>query len=142
MDQFIEFVSANPLLSAAWVGLFIMLIYSFIGAKMRGYTSITSQELTMMVNREDATVVDIRPTDTFRKGHIAGAKNIVESKITENNKPELEKLSGHPIIVVCETGMTAGKSCAALKAMGFESIFSLRGGMAEWRQANLPTASK
>lgn len=142
MEQFMDFVGANPLLSAAWLALFVMLIYSFFSAGMRGYKLIGPQELTMLVNREDAQVLDIRPIDTFRKGHIAGAKNILASKITENDKADLEKYSGRPIIVVCESGMTANKACATLKKLGFDSVYNLRGGMNEWRQANLPVATK
>ncbi|GGA89069.1 rhodanese-like domain-containing protein [Neiella marina] len=142
MDQLIEFVSANPLLSGAWIILAGMLIYSFIGGRFRGYDLVSPHELTMLVNRDNATVVDIRAVDSFRKGHIAGAKNITASKITESNRSELEKLAGKPIIVVCEAGMTANKACATLKQLGLENIYSLRGGMNEWRQANLPVASK
>lgn len=142
MDQYIDFVSANPLLSGAWIVLAGMLIYSFIGARMRGFKLVSPHELTMLVNRDDATVVDIRATDTFRKGHITGAKNIVASKITESNRSELEKLAGKPIIVVCEAGMTANKACATLKQLGLEQVYSLRGGMNEWRQANLPVTGK
>ena len=142
MEQLIEFVSAHALLSAAWLGLFVMLIYNLLGTRLQGYQQISPQELTLMVNREEAQVLDIRAVDQFRKGHIAGSKNILESKIRENNKAELEKFAGHPIIVVCESGITAGKACATLKKLGLESIYSLRGGMNEWRQANLPVVTK
>lgn len=142
MEQFMDFVGANALLCAGWLALFGMLIYSFFAAGLRGFKLIGPQELTLLVNREDAQVLDIRPIDTFRKGHIAGAKNILASKITENNKADLEKYSGHPIIVVCESGVTANKACTTLKKMGFDSVYNLKGGMNEWRQANLPVATK
>ncbi len=142
MAQFMDFVSANPLLCAAWLALFGMLIYSLFSASLRSFKMISPTELTTLVNRESGQVIDIRPIDSFRKGHIAGAKNLVESKITENNKAELEKYASHPIIVVCESGMTANKVCTRLTQMGFESVYNLRGGMQEWRQANLPVATK
>lgn len=142
MEQFMDFVGANPLLSAAWLALFVMLIYSFFSAGLRAYKLIGPQELTMLVNREEAQVLDIRSVDSFRKGHIAGAKNLLASKITENNKAELEKYSSHPIILVCESGMTANKACVTLTKLGFSSVYNLKGGMNEWRQANLPVATK
>lgn len=142
MTQFMDFVSANPLLCAAWLALFVMLIYSFFSATLRGYKLVGPQELTLLVNREEGQVLDIRSIDSFRKGHIAGAKNILASKITENNKAELEKYSGRPIILVCDSGMTANKACATLVKLGFNQVYNLRGGMNEWHQANLPVATK
>lgn len=142
MAQFMEFISAHPLLAAAWVALFGMLIYSFFSAGLRKYKLVTPQELTLLVNREEAQIVDIRPVDNFRKGHIAGAKNILASKITEKGNGELEKFADRPIILVCESGMTANQSCATLSKAGRESVYCLKGGMNEWRQANLPVATK
>ena len=142
MSQWIEFVSASPMLSCAWVVLFGMLIYSFFSAKMRGFALVNAQEVVQLINREDAVVIDVRSIDAFRRGHVAGAKNLQISKIEQNPKTALEKHSSHPIILVCETGAASLKAAALLHKSGVKSVCALRGGMNEWLQANLPTVSK
>lgn len=61
---------------------------------------ITRGEATRLINKEDAVVVDLRQRDDFRKGHIAGATNLLPSEIKANNVGELEKHKDRPLIVV------------------------------------------
>lgn len=51
---------------------------------------ITRGEATRLINKEDAVVVDLRQRDDFRKGHIAGATNLLPSEIKANNVGELK----------------------------------------------------
>ena len=43
-----------------------------------------------------------------------------------------------PVITYCETGMTGGAAARQLGRLGFKQAFNLRGGLAAWRQENLP----
>jgi rhodanese-related sulfurtransferase len=52
---------------------------------------ITRGEATRLINKEDAVVVDLRQRDDFRKGHIAGAINLLPAEIKANNVGELGK---------------------------------------------------
>jgi rhodanese-related sulfurtransferase len=49
---------------------------------------------------------------------------------------ELKK--DRPVIVVCNTGSTAGPAAAQLRSAGFAEVFVLAGGLAAWREAGLP----
>ena len=60
MQQYIEFATNHPILSAVWVVLFVLLIASWVKSKFSPIRQITPTELTMLVNRQNATVVDIR----------------------------------------------------------------------------------
>ena len=91
------------------------------------------------MNREDAIVVDIRATSEFSKGHIAGALNIAADQLTEGHS-KLENHKTKPIIVVCNAGITAGKTANQLAAAGYEQVNVLDGGMNAWFNANLPVA--
>jgi len=142
MEQIFEFIGNHPILVVAWLGLLSALIYSLISAKLGGYSVFNTHEATMLINREDAVVLDTRAQDVFRKGHIAGARNISASKIEEKQISELEKYQQHPIIVVDDSGLTSSKTCSQLHKQGFEKVGYLRGGMGEWRQAGLPVAKK
>ena len=43
-----------------------------------------------------------------------------------------------PLIVVCATGARAGRAVGLLKKQGYENAHALAGGLAAWREANLP----
>ncbi|MCW8329595.1 rhodanese-like domain-containing protein [Photobacterium sp. SDRW27] len=138
MQQYIDFVTSNPMLSLAWVGLAVALIASLVKQKAAGYKVVTPNEATVMVNREDGVFIDIRSRDEYRQGHIAGALHILPSQIKDQNITELEKHKTAPIIVVCKTGQTAQESANLLHKAGFENVNLLKDGLISWNEANMP----
>jgi len=138
MQQYIEFATNHPILSAVWVVLFVLLIASWVKSRFSPIRQITPTQLTMQVNRQNATVVDIRAEADFSKGHITGARHLPMTDIEKQQLAGLEKLKAEPIIVVCQAGMTAQKAAASLLKQGFSSVSVLQGGMASWTGASLP----
>ena len=138
MQQYIEFATNHPILSAVWVVLFVLLIASWVKSKFSPVRQITPTELTMLVNRQNATVVDVRAEADFSKGHITGARHVPMADIEKQQPAGLEKLKAEPIIVVCQAGMTAQKAAASLLKQGFSSVSVLHGGMGSWTGASLP----
>jgi rhodanese-related sulfurtransferase len=43
-----------------------------------------------------------------------------------------------PVILVCKSGSRSSRAVAIAKKLGFENAQSLSGGLAAWRNANLP----
>jgi len=142
MDQFVEFLGNHPMLSAAWVGIFIAIIVTSIRIKLSPIKQLTPQELTFSVNREQGVVLDIRPEKDFKASHILDAKHITTEKINKNEFATLEKYKDKPIIVVCTAGITASKVAAQLFKAGFTKASLLKGGMNAWTGAGLPVAKK
>ncbi|MGF1758129.1 rhodanese-like domain-containing protein [Photobacterium sagamiensis] len=138
MQQYIDFVTSNPILSLAWVGLVVAIIASVVKQKTAGYTIVAPNEATVLVNREDGVFIDIRSRDEYRQGHISGALHILPSQIKEQNITDLEKYKSAPIIVVCKTGQTAQESANLLNKAGFENVNLLKDGLISWNEANLP----
>ncbi|MEI8594500.1 rhodanese-like domain-containing protein [Photobacterium sp. Hal280] len=138
MQQFIEFVTSNPILSLVWVGLVLALISSMVKQKTAGYAVVTPNQATVLVNREDGVFVDIRSKDEFQRGHIAGALHILPSEIKAENFGLLEKYKSAPIIVVCKTGQTAQESASLLHKAGYAKVSLLKDGLISWNEANLP----
>ena len=138
MQQYIDFVTSNPILSLVWVGLVVAIIASYVKQKSAGYAVVTPNEATVMVNREDGVFVDIRSRDEYRQGHIAGSLHILPSQIKDQNFGELEKSKSAPIIVVCKTGQIAHESASLLHKAGFENVKLLKDGLVSWNEANLP----
>ncbi|KMV30526.1 rhodanese-like domain-containing protein [Photobacterium swingsii] len=138
MQQYIEFLTGNPILSLVWIGLVVAIITSFVKQKTAGYQIVTPTQATALMNRENGVVVDIRSRDEYRQGHIAGAHHILPSQIKEHNFAELEKYKAAPIIVVCKTGQTAPDSANELNKAGFENVSVLKDGLISWNEGNLP----
>lgn len=143
MHQYIEFLTSNPVLSLAWIGIVIALISMMVKEKNAKYKTITINEATTLVNSEEGIFLDIRNRDEFRKGHIVGSVHILPSQIQRQNTPELEKHKAAPIIVVCKTGQTAQETANQLSKDGFTNVNVLKDGLIAWNEANLPlVASK
>ncbi len=140
MEQFIEFLTNNPILSGAWVVLFIMLVSSVVSGAVSGLQQLSTHDATLLINREDAVVLDIRKNTEYRQGHILGAKHCSEDDVKKGNFSTLEKYKGKPIIVVCAMGMTAKKVAQSLSKLGHNNVSVLKGGMASWQNANLPVS--
>jgi rhodanese-related sulfurtransferase len=138
MQQYIEFVTNHPILSAVWLVLFVMLIASWLKSQFSTVKQLNPTELTLQVNRHNAIVVDIRPEADFNKGHITAARNLVLADIEKQQLAGLEKHKAEPIILVCQAGMTAQKAAASLLKQGFSSVSVLQGGMGSWTGASLP----
>lgn len=143
MHQYIEFLTSNPVLSLAWIGIVIALVTMMVKEKSAKYKTISINEATTLVNNEDGIFLDIRNRDEFRKGHIVGSVHILPSQIKRQNTPELEKHKAAPIIVICKTGQVAQESANQLSKDGFTNVNVLKDGLIAWNEANLPlVASK
>ena len=138
MQEYIEFFKANHMLSLAWVGLFIALIVSVIKSGMSKVKNIPHQDAILLMNKEEAKVIDVRAQDDFKKGHIVGAVNIPLADIKNNQIASLEKYKARPIILVCNAGMTSSQAAQLMVKQGFENVNNLKGGMGDWQAANLP----
>jgi len=91
----------------------------------------------MMINREKATVIDIRSKADFNKGHLLGSINIPASEIKNADK-ELEKHKQNPIVLVDANGMQASAAAQQLQKTGFTQVSRLQGGIVSWTNDNLP----
>jgi rhodanese-related sulfurtransferase len=89
-----------------------------------------------MVNA-GAALVDLRSPNQFKDGHIAGAKNLPGDRIAADPKA-LEKLADKTVVLYCDNGMTTAAAQRTLARAGAKSVYSLRGGLAAWKQENLP----
>jgi len=138
MEQYITFFGNHPMLSAVWVALIVLIVFTTIKMKMSPIKMISPQELTFLVNREGGVVVDIRDEKAFKAGHIIDAKRLKD----KNNFSALESYKDKPIIVVCNAGISAQSVAAQLLKAGFNKVSVLKGGISAWLNAGLPVVKK
>jgi len=99
---------------------------------------VNAFEATVLINRQDAVVIDIRDPGEFAQGHILNARNIPLGELAQRVK-ELERLKARPVIVSCANGQRASTAAAILRKHGFTNVVNLSGGITGWQQAGLPT---
>lgn len=139
MDKFLEFSSNHPLLVLALLVSFFVAVFSELRRKASGLINIDAAAAVKLINN-DAVVVDIRSTESFGRGHIVGARSIPSDEL-DVKLSSLEAHKSHPIVVVCDAGVTSNKAVNTLRQAGFESVYGLKGGMTGWGQAGLPVVT-
>ncbi|MDX1605981.1 MAG: rhodanese-like domain-containing protein [Candidatus Competibacterales bacterium] len=141
MTEFFDFALRHWYLFAALFAILGLLIGGEVVRKLRGVSGLNPTQALALINHQDAVVVDIRDGNEYKAGHLPEARHIPMRELDQRTK-ELHKFKNRPIIVYCNTDTRAGSAGAKLKKAGFEQIHSLRGGLAAWRNANLPVTRK
>ena len=142
MNELLTFAGNNQLLSMIWVAIVIMIVVFSIKIKLSPIKQLNPQELTLLVNREDGVVLDIRSEKEYKNSHITDAVSLSAEKQKQNDFASLEKYKDKPIIVVCTSGMAASKVANELHKAGYLKVSLLKGGMNTWVNASLPVHKK
>jgi len=79
-------------------------------------------------------IVDVREKDEFIKGHISGAKHISRG-VLEQKVFEVAPDCSSPILVYCAGGNRGALAADNLQKMGYQNVFSLKGGLSGWLEA-------
>jgi rhodanese-related sulfurtransferase len=114
-----------------------MLLWPLVARLMRPGQEVGPAEAVQLMNRRDAVVLDVRDAADYKSGHITNARHIPETELDARAK-ELEKVKTKPIIVSCARGNRSAGVATRLRKLGFNEVVSLRGGIAAWRDANMP----
>lgn len=136
MDQILEFTSNNLMLVVLLMISFFVLIFSEMRRKASGMVAVEPSDAVTMINN-DGVVVDLRSSEAYARGHIVNAKNVPYEEL-EAQQTRLEQYKSRPVIAVCDAGTTSTRAVAALRNSGFESAYTLKGGMAAWSAAGMP----
>jgi rhodanese-related sulfurtransferase len=96
------------------------------------YEILNYESFKNEISNDDVLLFDIRTTDEFNSGHIEGSINIdfYDKKIFTEFFEKIEK--SKPIFIYCRTGNRSKQSSELLKSIGFNSVFDLEGGYANW----------
>jgi rhodanese-related sulfurtransferase len=98
---------------------------------------ISAAEAVQLINREKAVLIDVCEPAEYAAGHAAGSKSVPLGSI--DSSAELPKNKSVPVVLICASGARASRAAAQLRKAGYEKAHVLAGGLAAWREANLPT---
>ena len=138
MEHILEFVQNNLMYVVLAVGSGAMLAWQTLRAGMGG--GVSPMQATLLLNREDAVVIDVRDAQEWAAGHIPNARHIPPDQL-DKRIHELEKFKTRPLIVSCQSGSRSSSMCSTLRKHGFEKVHNLAGGIAAWREAGLPVVT-
>jgi len=142
-EQLMQFIIHHWFLWLAFAAVIILVILEEMRSKFNAVPAISAQELTMLLNHEEATLIDVRSRELFQKEHILNAKNIpvVGNDIAElQNKLQSQK--DQALVLVDSIGSNATAIATKLRTQGFLKIKILEGGMGAWKKAELPTTNR
>ena len=134
MDQLIEFADNNRLLFLALLASWAGVMFYEMKLKATTLSQVSTTDAVRIINK-GAIIIDVRPDGAYEAGHIVNAKNITFSAIQSNQN--VNKKKNKLLLTVCENGVSSSKAANLLRKAGFENVFSLKGGLKQWRTDNM-----
>jgi len=102
-------------------------------------TNVQADVAAKLVAEGKVVVLDVRTSEEFAEGHIAGATNInfmAKDFATQAGKLDRDKI----YLVHCASGGRSKRCLPQLKQLGFKQIYHLDGGFSAWEEAGKPVA--
>ncbi len=138
MDRLFEFIGNHIELSGLFIALMVALWFS---EQSRAGKAVSPQIATLMMNKDEAVIVDIREKKEFSEGRITGSLHIPFDSLKERSV-ELKKFQDKQIVLVDKMGQHSGMAAKLLKAEGFDNVARMSGGISEWKSSNMPLVKK
>lgn len=89
-----------------------------------------------MAAAPDAQLIDVRTPEEYDEVHIDDAMNIDwNGDNFEEEAGTLDKTK--PVYVYCRSGKRSAAAAEKMRAMGFTTVYDLRGGILAWEQSGL-----
>jgi rhodanese-related sulfurtransferase len=135
----LDFLIDNAVLVLAALTSGGFLLWPALRGAQAGAQAVSVSEAVRLMNREKAVLVDIRDTASFAAGHATGSRHISLEDLSKSPLPStLPGNKNVPVLVVCDRGLRSSKAAALLRKGGYERAHTIEGGMAAWREAQLP----
>lgn len=141
MEEYIDFASRNYLLFITLAAVITLIIITELRRATKGYKEISPPDAVLLINKEDALVLDVREANERSQGNIIDSKHIAFSSLTD----KLDSLSidkDKPILVFCKMGSRTSQACKLLLKNSYTNVFGLKGGITAWINEQLPIIKK
>jgi len=132
----LEFIQQNIFVVAVAVIIGTMLLALSV-RRPAGAGAVSPAQATLLINRENAQLIDIREPNEYIAGHLCDSRNIPAASLAQR-VGELEPFKDKPVILVCQSGARSSAACSTLSKLGFVRVHTLEGGVAAWSEAGLP----
>ena len=89
--------------------------------------TVSTSDLEYLLSAEKITLLDVRSSQEYRRGHIRQARNLPLDQIGTYHGPK-----GEAVYVICQSGMRSKRASQQLRKMGYDAI-NVKGGMAAYQ---------
>jgi rhodanese-related sulfurtransferase len=116
------------------------LLDAYISNLPSSFNAIRAADLNaLLAENPDILLVDVRTTDEFEDGHLAGAINVPLIELTDhlNLLPDLNQ----EMVIYCGSGHRSAIAMVLLNLLGYQNAKSLLGGVKAWTAAELPVTT-
>jgi len=136
MERLLEYTSHHPFLVSLAVAMALAVLAFELRQRGHNYSSITAQDAIRLMNG-GAAMIDLRSKEAFDAGHVNGARHFAPEQVA-NAAEALKRYREKPVVLCCESGVSAARVARQLQASGFTRVVNLRGGITAWRAEGLP----
>lgn len=136
MDKLLAFLADQWPLTAVAVVLAIAIAVVELKRAFRPWRTVGPFELTALVNG-GAVLLDLRDDKPHREGRIVGARRCAPGEVEAALKGTAPDAA---VVLYCESGRDSEKAADRLALAGWRKVAVLGGGLASWRNENLPLA--
>lgn len=107
-----------------FIAIIIVAVVIFLFIKpMKGVRSLSAHRLKQELNDAHKIYIDVRTPEEFTKGHIKQFHNMPAGSDFSTLPQDKE------IVVICRTGGRSKQVCKQLRALGYDKVTNVRGGM-------------
>jgi rhodanese-related sulfurtransferase len=117
----------------------VLIAFAFYGCSAQTQTALTANEFEKKISVSDSLqLLDVRTATEYNTGHI---KNSLQADW--NDKKEFSRRiefidKNKPVYIYCLAGGRSSAAAKEMRAMGYENVIELTGGINAWKAANLP----
>lgn len=97
------------------------------------------QKIKATVSDPSTIILDVRTADEFNTGHIDKAV-LIDYRSKDFSKQIKSLDPNKEYLVYCRSGVRSSQAIDSLKALGFNHLVELEGGINAWKQSKLPVA--
>lgn len=94
---------------------------------------ITINEVGDWIKEVKPLIIDLRGSAAFRTSHIENSINIQDAYFEDMISFDIPFSNNQTVLLVCPVGESSKKFAALLNKKGFTNVYSLQGGIVNWR---------
>ncbi len=127
------------------IALFSSALYAeqkpYAPESIEGVMTVSAEEaIDLIFTNHDLIVIDARKKTEYRKGHIEGALNILNTRLKREDLESISPDKSRAILFYCNgvRCLRSADSIIKAKSWGYNRLIWFRGGWKEWTEKRLP----
>ena len=105
---------------------------------LKSIQSVTAEEVKQALDaKEDITIVDVRTTEEYKKGHLDGSLLLPVDAVLEQ-VASLLRDKKKKLYVYCLSGSRSMQATDILLKLGYMKVFNMTSGLLAWRTKGYP----